>query len=140
MAARPARAEDAGPEAADGDDAAAAHDDAADAEGRNETDMILDMVQQARGIDQGKGEIARLQEERRLLAGQKRQLTKALRNESRKRTRLIQRSSKLTVPDLVQSLYIRQARAQEREHRAQERAAERQAAQERAAVVNEVVM
>ena len=80
MAARPARAEDAGPEAADGDDPAAAHDDAADAEGRNETDMILDMVQQARGIDQGKGEIARLQEERRLLAGQKRQLTKALRN------------------------------------------------------------
>jgi hypothetical protein len=132
MAARPARAEDAGPEAAGGDDAAAAHDDAADAQARNETDMILDMVQQARGIDQGKGEIARLQEERRLLAGQKRQLTKAL--------RLIQRSSKLTVPDLVQSLYIRQARAQEREHRAQERAVERQAAQERAAVANEVVM
>jgi hypothetical protein len=73
------------------------------------------------------------------LAGQKRQLTKALRNETRKRTRLIQRSSKLTVPDLVQSLYIRQARAQEREHRAQERAAERQAAQERVAGAHEVV-
>ena len=102
--------------------------------------MILDMVQQARGIDTGKGEIARLQEERRVLAGQKRQLTKALRNETRKRTRLIQRSSKLTVPDLVQSLYIRQARAQEREQRAQERAVGRQAAQDRVAEANEIVM
>jgi hypothetical protein len=139
MAARPAHLEDAAPEGAGGDGAAAAHDDAPDPEARNETDMILDMVQQARGIDQGKGEIARLQEQRRVLAVQKRLLTHQLRNETRKRTRLIQRSSKLSVPDLVQSLYIRQARAQEREQRAQDRAHERHAAEQRAAGDHEVV-
>ena len=124
MAARPARADDGGSEA-EGRGPAAADDDPAGAAARNETEFILEMVQQARSIDQGKGEISRLQDERRALAGQKRLLTKALRNETRKRTRLLQRSSKLTVPDLVQSLYICQARAAEREQRANERAAGR---------------
>ena len=78
-------------------------------------------------MDRGQTEISRLQEQRRALANEKRALTRQLKNESRKRARLLQKSSKLSVPDLVQSLYIRQARAAERERRAEERAAERDA-------------
>ena len=72
MADRPARADDAGSEA-EGRGPAPAHDDPAGAAARNETELILEMVQQARSIDQGRGQIARLQEERRALAEQKRQ-------------------------------------------------------------------
>ena len=71
------------------------------------------MVGQARGMDRGQTEISRLQEQRRALANEKRALTRQLKNESRKRARLLQKSSKLSVPDLVQSLYIRQSRTAE---------------------------
>ena len=79
-------------------------------------------------MDRGQTEMSRLQERRRVWANEKRALTRQLKNESRKRARLLQKSSKLSVPDLVQSLYIRQARAAERERRAEERATERDAA------------
>ena len=75
------------------------------------------MVGQARGMDRGQTEMSRLQERRRGWANEKRALTRQLKNESRKRARLLQKKSKLSVPDLVQSLYIRQARAAERERR-----------------------
>ena len=78
------------------------------------------MVSQARDIDQGKSEIMRLQEQRRQVNAQKRALSQELRNQTRKRQRLINKSAKLSVPDLVQSLYIRQTRAEERARRAAE--------------------
>ena len=126
MAARPARAAAAAAEAAAAAPPAAGAADAP-ADGEDATDVILQMVAQARGMDRGQTEISRLQEQRRALANEKRALTRQLKNESRKRARLLQKSSKLSVPDLVQSLYIRQARAAERERRAEERAAERDA-------------
>ena len=126
MAARPARDAEAAPAAAAAAPPAAGAADAP-ADGEDATDVILQMVAQARGMDRGQTEISRLQEQRRALANEKRALTRQLKNESRKRARLLQKSSKLSVPDLVQSLYIRQARAAERERRAEERAAERDA-------------
>ena len=105
---------DGAPPAADADGA----EDAADA-----TELILRMAAEARGMDRSKTEIARLQEERRAIAGEKRALTKALKNETRKRQRLLKKSAQLSVPDLVQTLYIRQARAAERQQRAAERGA-----------------
>ena len=126
MAESPARDAEAAPAAAAAAPPAAGAADAP-ADGEDATDVILQMVAQARGMDRGQTEISRLQEQRRALANEKRALTRQLKNESRKRARLLQKSSKLSVPDLVQSLYIRQARAAERERRAEERAAERDA-------------
>ena len=62
-------------------------------------------------MERGQTEMSRLQERRRVWANEKRALTR-----------------QLSVPDLVQSLYIRQARTAERERRAEERATERDAA------------
>ena len=126
MAESPARDAEAAPAAAAAAPPAAGAADAP-ADGEDATDVILQMVAQARGMDRGQTEISRLQEQRRALANEKRALTRQLKDESRKRARLLQKSSKLSVPDLVQSLYIRQARAAERERRAEERAAERDA-------------
>jgi len=126
MAESPARDAEAAPAAAAAAPPAAGAADAP-ADGEDATDVILQMVAQARGMDRGQTEISRLQEQRRALANEKRALTRQLKNESRKRARLVQKSSKLSVPDLVQSLYIRQSRAAERERRAEERAAEREA-------------
>lgn len=126
MAESPARDAEAAPAAAAAAPPAAGAADAP-ADGEDATDVILQMVAQARGMDRGQTEISRLQEQRRALANEKRALTRQLKNESRKRARLLQKSSKLSVPDLVQSLYIRQSRAAERERRAEERAAERDA-------------
>ena len=126
MAESPARDAEAAPAAAAAAPPAAGAADAP-ADGEDATDVILQMVAQARGMDRGQTEISRLQEQRRALANEKRALTRQLKNESRKRARLLQKSSKLSVPDLVQSLYIRQSRAAERERRAEERAAEREA-------------
>ena len=99
-----------GPPAADGQDTSS--------EQETSTQQILRMVSQARDIDQGKSEIMRLQEQRRQVNAQKRALSQELRNQTRKRQRLINKSAKLSVPDLVQSLYIRQTRAEERARRA----------------------
>ena len=126
MAESPARDAEAAPAAAAAAPPPAGAADAP-ADGEDATDVILQMVAQARGMDRGQTEISRLQEQRRALANEKRALTRQLKNESRKRARLLQKSSKLSVPDLVQSLYIRQSRAAERERRAEERAAERDA-------------
>ena len=126
MAESPARDAEAAPAAAAAAPPAAGAADAP-ADGEDATDVILQMVAQARGMDRGQTEISRLQEQRRALANEKRALTRQLKNESRKRARLLQKSSKLSVPDLVQSLYIRQSRAADRERRAEERAAEREA-------------
>ena len=126
MAESPARDAEAAPAAAAAAPPAAGAADAP-ADGEDATDVILQMVAQARGMDRGQTEISRLQEQRRALANEKRALTRQLKNESRKRARLLQKSSKLSVPDLVQSLYIRQSRAAVRERRAEERAAEREA-------------
>ncbi len=126
MAESPARDAEAAPAAAAAAPPAAGAAEAP-ADGEDATDVILQMVAQARGMDRGQTEISRLQEQRRALANEKRALTRQLKNESRKRARLVQKSSKLSVPDLVQSLYIRQSRAAERERRAEERAAEREA-------------
>ena len=123
MADSPARNAEAAPAAAAAAPPAAGAADAP-ADGEDATDVILQMVAQARGMDRGQTEISRLQEQRRALANEKRALTRQLKNESRKRARLLQKSSKLSVPDLVQSLYIRQSRAAQRERRAEERAAE----------------
>ena len=56
-------------------------------------------------------EIQALREQRNALNLRKRQVTKQLRNESRKRARMLQRSAQLTNEDLVEVLQIRQARA-----------------------------
>ena len=74
-------------------------------------DALLAITEAATGMDRGKETINRLQAERRQVAQQKRQLTALLRNESRKRARLLAKSSKLSIPDLVTALHIRQAKA-----------------------------
>ena len=56
-------------------------------------------------------EIQRLRAQRGALNAQKRAVTKTLRNECRKRTRMMARSSQLSNEDLVEVLAIRQARA-----------------------------
>jgi hypothetical protein len=62
-------------------------------------------------IDHTADEIQRLRAERRALNERKRVLARSLRNESRKRARMMQRSAQLTNEDLVEVLHIRQTRA-----------------------------
>ena len=88
-------------------DAAAAGDDPAAA-----TAAILRLTAAAQGLDTGKTKIATLQAQRQALNAEKNQITRNIKNEARKRKRLLERSAKLSVPDLVQTLYIRQQRAE----------------------------
>ena len=66
----------------------------------------------AGGSDASADSIQDLRAQRRLLNENKRALSKALRNETRKRARLLHRSAQLTNGDLVEVLQIRQARAE----------------------------
>ena len=101
-------ADDAAALAAGAAGAAAAGSAAAPAD---PTEAILRLTAAAQGLDTGKTKIASLQEQRKALNDQKNTITRTIKNEARKRKRLLDRSAKLSVPDLVQTLYIRQQRA-----------------------------
>ena len=101
-------ADDAAALAAGAAGAAAAGTDAAPAD---PTEAILRLTAAAQGLDTGKTKIASLQEQRKALTTEKNSLTRVIKNETRKRKRLLDKSAKLSVPDLVQTLYIRQQRA-----------------------------
>ena len=74
-------------------------------------EAVLELLSSRGLTDRGRNNIAELQTQRRELAARKRQLTKELRNESRKRSRMLARSARLSNVDLVEVLQIRQNRA-----------------------------
>ena len=74
-------------------------------------EAVLELLTSRGLTDRGRNNIAELQTQRRELAARKRQLTKELRNESRKRSRMLARSARLSNVDLVEVLQIRQNRA-----------------------------
>ena len=90
------------------EDAAATGSDAQQPSGR---EQVLRALMAATDGDPSMDEIQKLRQERRAMNAQKRALTKQLRNESRKRARMLNRSAQLTNEDLVEVLQIRQARA-----------------------------
>ena len=89
--------------------------DADDGDGEPDADVgdAIRHVLQRRGqaVDRGRDAITDLQSKRRNLNAQKRELTKQLRNEARKRKRMLNRSAGLTNYDLVEVLTIRQHRS-----------------------------
>ena len=86
---------------------------ARDADGNLICNRIRGLAQVlAENSDEGSTQtIENLREQRRQLQANKRALTKTLRNETRKRSRMLSRSAQLTNDDLVEVLQIRQARA-----------------------------
>ena len=103
--------------ASDGEAAAASGaEGAAAADGVGEAvkdvgEAILDLINSgAAGPDRGKSAITDLQDARRVLAAQKRRLTQQLRNETKKRARMMNKSARLSTQDLVEVLHIRQSR------------------------------
>ena len=69
------------------------------------------------GGDKGKDTITDLMRQRQELTLKKRKLTALLKNEARKRRRMLAKSSKLTTNDLVEGLNIRCKRDQDREEK-----------------------
>ena len=63
------------------------------------------------GTDRSEDEIQKLRRERTRLNAEKRALSKQLKNECRKRSRMLTRSAQLSNEDLVEVIHIRQARA-----------------------------
>ena len=103
----PTGAAPASPPAGDAD----ALGEATGSDAPDSVEAILQLTSAATGLDKGKTKIAQMQEQRRVLNAEKQALTRTIKNEARKRQRLLAKSSKLSVPDLVQTLYIRQQRA-----------------------------
>ena len=62
-------------------------------------------------IDSGKKKVAELAAERKRVQSEKKRLTQQLRNEERKRKRIMQKSQYLSNTDLVEVLTIRQSKA-----------------------------
>ena len=105
--------------AGDSDAAAAREEPPAAAEGgaagtrrvEDVEDAILELISaNASGADRSKDAIQNIQAERRSLQAKKRKLTLELRNETRKRKRMLCKSSRLSTHDLVEVLHIHQNR------------------------------
>ena len=102
--------------AADGGDDAAASRGAegateAVAERQNLGQALMDLINSgAAAPDSSKTAIAALRDSRKALSAQKRGLTQQLRNETKKRARMMSKSAKLSSLDLVEVLHIRQSR------------------------------
>ena len=73
--------------------------------------QVQALVGGATGTDSAQTAITLLQAQRRQLNVQKKQLTRQLRNEGRKRQRILDRSQRLSNQDLVEVLNIRTARS-----------------------------
>ena len=75
-------------------------------------DQILELLSTgAPGGDAAKNQIGALMTERRALAVEKAKLSKLLRNETKKRKRILEKTTRLTTMDLVEVLSIRQGKA-----------------------------
>ena len=61
-------------------------------------------------MDRKGDEMGRLIEERRALANQKREITKKIRNEEKKRQRIMRKSAQLTSQDMLEVIAIREHR------------------------------
>ena len=72
--------------------------------------MILNAAAKAKDADRGKSAMAALREQKMTLMAEKKVLNRQIRNESRKRKRLLEKSSKLSTTDLVTALQIRQTK------------------------------
>ena len=94
-----------------GSDANGVPEPDAAAVGQDPRQAILDAIGASGVAKERQNAIQILQRRRSELNAQKRELSRQVRNEGRKRSRLIQKSSKLSVPDLVEALALRQARA-----------------------------
>ena len=98
--------------ASDGEAAAASGAEGAAAEAVKDVgEAILDLIRAgATGPDRAKNAITDLQDARRVLAVRKRRLAQQLRNETKKRARMMTKSARLSTQDLVEVLHIRQNR------------------------------
>ena len=86
---------------------------AATGSGRQVTASIMDLIStNITEADAGQSALLDLQSRRRELQDLKRTVSQQLRNERRKRTRMLHRSARLSSEDLVEILQIRQVRAQ----------------------------
>ena len=75
-------------------------------------DQILELLSSgAPGGDAAKSQIDALVNERRALAVEKAKLSKLLRNETKKRKRILEKTTRLSTMDLVEVLNIRQGKA-----------------------------
>ena len=73
---------------------------------------ILELLATSTGsADESQDAIANLQGQRKELLEERKRLTRALRNETRKRKRMLNKSARLSNADLVEVLQIRQNRA-----------------------------
>ena len=73
---------------------------------------ILELLANGGGAsDESQDPIANLQGQRKELLEERKRLTRALRNETRKRKRMLNKSARLSNADLVEVLQIRQNRA-----------------------------
>jgi hypothetical protein len=72
--------------------------------------VILNAAAKAKDADRGKSAMAALREQKMTLMAEKKVLNRQIRNESRKRKRLLEKSSKLSTTDLVTALQIRQTK------------------------------
>jgi len=90
---------------------AAAEAPAPDHQTRDLTEQMLELLQQAGGVvDVGKSKMHELALQRRELGKEKRRLTAALRNETRKRQRVMKKSMHLSNEDLVDVLTMRKCK------------------------------
>ena len=78
---------------------------------RSAVERLANLLADARS-DASADESQRLRAERRTLINEKRALSKQIRNETRKRARMLNRSAALSNDDLVEVLAIRQQRAE----------------------------
>ena len=72
---------------------------------------VMEGIMGLLGEDHLKQRIDAIKEERKAAAAAKRALTKAIKNESRKRRRQVQKASRLSNTDLLDVLRVRQANA-----------------------------
>ena len=73
---------------------------------------ILETIAPLLGANQGAVTMAQIKEQRRLVSVQKRALTQQMRNERRKKARLLSKSSRLSNMDLIDVLRLRQEKIQ----------------------------
>ena len=80
---------------------------------QQDRDSLIEFID-AHDFDQGRragDKVEQLREQRKRLQTERSELTRKLRNEKRKRSRLVNRSSKMTTADLVEVLDMRRSRA-----------------------------
>ena len=98
---------------------AAAHDERPPATGasgaRGASDPrghILESIAPLLGANHGSRVMSEIKEQRRLVSAEKRRLTQQMRNERKKKARLVSRSSRLSNMDLIDVLRLRQEKNQ----------------------------